>query len=202
MTEGLRHGAMGEEAVHLCVDIQELFGPASPWAVPWMEETLPVAAELAAAHAERTIFTRFIPPRTLDETVGTWRRYYEHWPQMLRETLDPAMLELRAPLRALVPPARQFDRMIYSPWVDGRLHQMLQQGGISTLIVTGGETDVCVMSTVFGAVDRGYRVVVVSDGVSSSADSGHDAAMTLYRGRLSHQIEVASRAEIEEAWRV
>jgi nicotinamidase-related amidase len=35
------------------------------------------------------------------------------------------------------------------------------------LIISGSETDVCVLATVLAAVDLGYRVIVVRDGVSS-----------------------------------
>lgn len=120
---------------------------------------------------------------------------------MLRDSLDPAQLRLRAPLDSLVPPALIFDRPVYSPWIGGRLHALLRRRDISTLIVTGGETDICVLASVLGAVDRGYRVVV-ADAVCSSTDQGHDAAMTLYRTRLAHQIEVAPAAEVMAAWRL
>jgi len=55
--------------------------------------------------------------------------------------------------------------------------------------VTGSETDVCVLATVLGAVDHGYRVIVVTDAVCSSSDEGHDAMLKLYRERYSLQIE-------------
>ena len=200
MEHGLQHGALDPEALHLCIDMQDLFGPASPWAVPWMENVLPTVADLAAAHPERTVFTRFVPPRRLGDAVGAWLGYYAHWSQMLRDNLDPDRLGLRAPLRDLVPPARLFERPVYSPWGDGRLHATLREDRVSTLIMTGGETDICVLASVMGAVDHGYWVVVVADGVCSSTDAGHDAAMTFYLGRLGHQIEVASAAEVAQAW--
>jgi hypothetical protein len=37
------------------------------------------------------------------------------------------------------------------------------------------------------AVDRGFRVIVVEDGLCSSSDKGHDALMTLYRTRFPEQ---------------
>jgi nicotinamidase-related amidase len=68
------------------------------------------------------------------------------------------------------------------------------------LIVTGSETDVCVLATVLGAVDLGYRVVVVTDGVCSSSDTGHDALMTLYHQRFSEQVETATAEEVLARW--
>jgi nicotinamidase-related amidase len=47
------------------------------------------------------------------------------------------------------------------------------------LIVTGSETDVCVLSTVMSAVDLGYRVILVRDAVCSSSDAGHEALLSL-----------------------
>ena len=68
--------------------------------------------------------------------------------------------------------------------------------------MTGAETDVCVLATVLGAVDQGYRVVVVTDGVCSSSDEVHEALLTTYRKRFSEQIEVATAEQILAAWNV
>jgi nicotinamidase-related amidase len=67
-------------------------------------------------------------------------------------------------------------------------------------VVTGGETDVCVLATILGAVDRGYRVIVAADAVCSSADQTYDAMMFLYHSRFGEQIETAPTAEILDAW--
>ncbi len=77
---------------------------------------------------------------------------------------------------------------------------MLAGSGIDTLIVTGGETDVCVLATVLGAIDRGYRLILVTDALCSSVDETHDALMRLYTSRFSQQIEAAGISEVLEAW--
>jgi hypothetical protein len=46
--------------------------------------------------------------------------------------------------------------------------------------VTGGETDVCVLATVLGAVDYGYRSIVLGDALCSASDADHDAMLELY----------------------
>jgi nicotinamidase-related amidase len=73
--------------------------------------------------------------------------------------------------------------------------------GADGLIVTGSETDVCVLATVLGAVDLGYRVIPVRDEVCSSSDAGHDAMMQIYHRRYSEQIEVADAETILARWR-
>jgi len=200
MQESLRFGPLGHGTVHLCIDMQCLFAPGGPWETPWMTRVLPVVAALAAFRPERTIFTRFIPPRRPEEMPGTWRRYYGVWREVTRERVDPALLGLVPPLARLVPPAMVFDKPVYSAFAGVRLHRLLRARGVDTLILSGAETDVCVLSTLLGAVDLGYRVVVVGDAVCSSSDTGHDALMTIYRERLSQQVETATAETVMAAW--
>ena len=188
--EGLRYGPPGDRAVHLCIDMQRLFDKGSEWAVDWMRQVLPNVCQVVEMFPARTIFTRFIPPESLDDAPGAWRRYYEKWPQMLRQNLDADWLRLLPELEIHLPGAQVFDKPVYSPWMDGRLHPMLQQDRVDTLILTGGETDICLLAAVIGAVDLGYRVIVVSDAVCSSTDDTHDAAMEMYAKRFGQQIEM------------
>jgi nicotinamidase-related amidase len=197
--EGLRHGHLGPNTLHLCIDMQQLFAEG-PWETPWLKRVLPVVEELANARPDRTLFTRFMPPANVAEARGMWRRYYEHWPQMVREALPPERTELMPSLARLVPPAEVLDKDVYSPWVAPELHRRLQERGVDTLVITGAETDVCVLAAVLGAVDLGYRVVVPVDAICSSSDRTHDALLTLYRERFGQQIEAVRSEEVLRAW--
>jgi len=77
---------------------------------------------------------------------------------------------------------------------------LLRKRGIGSLVITGAETDVCVLAAMLDAVDLGYRVVLASDALCSSSDETHDALMTLYRERFSQQIETVETATILAAW--
>jgi nicotinamidase-related amidase len=57
-----------------------------------------------------------------------------------------------------------------------------------------------VLATVLGAVDLGYRIILVRDAVCSSSDEGHDALMTPYHQRYNEQIEMTDAATIIERW--
>jgi nicotinamidase-related amidase len=188
-------------AMHLCVDMQSLFDRGAPWETPWLPRVLPRVLQLARARPDHTIFTRFMPPYRPEEMPGRWRRYYEHWRQVTRERIDPALLELLPPLAALCPPAVVVDKPAYSAFAAPTLDQLLARRGADALVISGTETDVCVLGTVLDAVDRGLRVIVVRDAVCGSRDDTHDTTVDLYQRRFKHQVEVADTAELLAHWR-
>lgn len=131
---------------------------------------------------------------------GTWRRYYEKWRQMTREQLDVRLLQLMPALGKLVPPATVIDKTRYSAFAEPFLLQHLRARQADGLIVTGSETDVCVLATIMDAVDHGYRVIFVRDGVCSSSDEGHDTLLDLYHRRFSIRIETADVEAVLSRW--
>jgi nicotinamidase-related amidase len=190
-----------ERTVHLCVDMQRLFSPEGPWPTPWMPRVLPVVRAIAERFPERTVFTRFITPQRPQDMPGTWRAYYTKWRQATRERIDPDLLALLPELAALAPPATVIDKTRYSAFTEPHLLAHLRAREADALVVTGSETDVCVLATVLGAVDHGYRVVLVRDAVCSSSDQGHDALLQLYETRYQVQIETADAETILQVWR-
>ena len=169
--------------------MQRLFAEPSQWATPWISRVLPVIEAIVERHAGETVFTRFLPAQRPGQGVGSWKRYYERWASMTIEATGPQMIELLPSLARHCPPAAVVDKHVYSPWPEGRLQALLAARGVDTLIVTGAETDVCVLATVLGAIDFGYRVVVVTDALCSSSDATHDALLTVYHQRFGQQVE-------------
>jgi nicotinamidase-related amidase len=196
----LRHGPLGAQCVHLCCDMQRMFAEATEWHTPWMARVLPQALRIARTHPAQTIFTRFIPAAHPGEGHGTWRRYFQRWASMTIERLGAGMVDLVPELAALVPPAEVIDKHVYSPWLDPTLQARLHERHVDTVIVTGSETDVCVLATVLGAVDRGYRVIVATDAICSSADETHDASVRVYNSRYGEQVETVTTDVILSHW--
>jgi nicotinamidase-related amidase len=87
-----------------------------------------------------------------------------------------------------LPPATVIDKTRYSAFAEPELVEHLRQRDADALIVSGSETDVCVLATVWDAIDIGYRIIVVRDAICSSSDEGHDMLMRLYHTRYSEQI--------------
>jgi nicotinamidase-related amidase len=196
----LRASIRSEHAVHLCLDMQRLFGPGGPWFTPWMERVVPAVARLAGHVPARTIFTRFVPPARADEAQGVWRHYYRKWECVTRDRIDPGLLDILPALQGFVPPGSVLDKPAYSAFSNPQLHPLLRSSHVDTLVISGAETDVCVLSTVLSAVDLGYRVIVAKDALCSSADQTHDALLLLYAKRFDLQIELAESEHIIAEW--
>ena len=188
------------DAVHLVIDMQSIFARGGIWETPWMERVLPTIVGITARYTARTVFTRFITPLHADDRPGRWRRYFGKWQCATRAVLPSSQLELVPALRQFVPPARVIDKPAYSAFTGSPLASFLSDKGISTLVITGSETDVCVLATVLHAIDLGFRVVIVEDALCSSSDAGHDALMTLYRNRFAEQIELINSEELTSLW--
>jgi len=197
----LAFGPLTERTIHLCVDMQNMFALDTPWRVAWLPEVLPAVRRIAERHPQRTVFTRFIPPPRTQDATGSWRRYYERWRNFTGECIEPNWIELVPPLAALVPPAAAIDKDTYSPFTAPELLQLLRTREADSLVITGAETDVCVLAAVLGAVDHGYRVILPIDAMCSSSDRTHDALLTLYRERFGQQVETTDAATVLSNWR-
>lgn len=197
----LKFGPLGETVVHLCVDMQKMFAEPTDWTTPWMKRVLPNAIRLCEGHAERCVFTRFVPAREPGLGQGTWKSYYQRWHSMTIAELGEDMVRVVPELERFAPPALVVDKHVYSPWYETDLHRQLQTRGIDTLVISGGETEVCVLATVLGAIDFGYRVVLATDALCSSADATHDAMVGVYTMRYGMQVEPVTTDDIVAEWR-
>jgi nicotinamidase-related amidase len=191
---------LGRRAVHVAIDLQRMFAEPGAWQVAGLARIVPRVAAIAQAHRGRTLFTRFVVPRTAEDAEGRWRHYYRHWGDFTAEKLPAGQTELVEALACLAEPGRIFEKATYSAFTSEPFVRHLAQVSADTLIVTGVETDVCVLATVLDAVDRGLRVVVVCDALASSSPAGHSATLDHVLPRFDHQIDLASAAEVQAAW--
>lgn len=185
-----------EELAHLVIDMQRLFAEPTAWHTPGLAAALPAVLRLAEALPGRTLFTRFVVPPRAEAAPGAWARYYARWPMMTGERLDPALLELVAPLAGRAGPGMLFDKPGFSAFTAPGLAERLEALGAETLLLTGVETDVCVLATALAAVDRGHAVVLVADALASGDAAGHGAALELLARRFPEQISVQPAAGI------
>jgi nicotinamidase-related amidase len=200
MSAGPDLAPMGPGAVHIVCDMQRLFAENTPWRVADMSGIVPRIVPLIQAHPSRTIFTRFVTPPSAAAAKGRWRRYYEHWPSVTLDQMDPALLDVVAPLAGFARAGEICDKATYSAFASDAFVAALRRRQADTVIFTGVETDVCVLASVIEAVDRGYRVVIAADAVASSSAAGHRATMEGVLPRFDQQIEVAAVDRVLAAW--
>jgi nicotinamidase-related amidase len=191
---------LGPRTLHVVVDMQRVFAEATDWRVPAIAAVTEPILALARAHARDTLFTRFMTPPTVESANGDWRRFYARWPSVLRDRMEPAMFDLMESFAPFVPPAEVCDKTTFSAFASADFVASLARRGIQTLVLSGVETDVCVLATALDAVDRGLHVVLATDGLTSWSAAGHRAALEAIYPRFDQQIESATVAEILTAW--
>ena len=165
------------------VDHQAVFAdPGSDWAAPRFGDTVPVVADLARAHGERVIVTRWVPATGADR-AGSWTDYFQAWPFADRPADDP-MFDLVPSAAALNAPhvltRHTFGK--YGPEL------LAITGPAPSLTLVGVSTDCCVLSTALAAADGGARVRVITAGCAGSTDANHEnalAAMRLYAPQIT-----------------
>lgn len=197
-TRGLED--LGPATLHVVVDMQRMFSEKTEWQVPAMAQILPGIQTLVRVHGTETVFTRFVTPYCLQDAPGQWQVYYGRWRSMVGDRMAAEMIEIIDPLRRLATPAVIFDKTTYSAFGSASFISCVSQRNIRSLVLTGVETDVCVLATALEAVDRGLRVVVAADAVTSSSPAGHRATLDAVLPRLDQQIQVATIEEIIAAW--
>jgi nicotinamidase-related amidase len=191
---------LGPSAVHAVIDMQRLFLEGTAWGSHNTQSLVAPILRLLRHRPSAAVFTRFITPRRKEDAPGSWGHFYDHWPSVLQNNMDPTLLDLVPELRGFVPPGEVADKFTYSAFADGDFSGRLRRRGADTLIFSGVETDVCVLLTALDAVDRGYRVVVATDAVGSTVEKAHQAALDHVYPRFDRQIELATVAEIMAAW--
>src|ERR1700712_5000043 len=181
---------------HIVIDMQRLFAEETVWHTPVMAEILPNILKLAEAYSDNTLFAKFMVPHAPEHAPGSWETYYRRWSMLTTGEMDPAMQDLMAPLATIAPKTAIVEKTTYSIFgVEGFAYS-LRRAEVDTIIFSGIETDICVLASVFDAVDAGFHVVIAIDAVGSSSPASHEAILTHVLPRMPEQIELATTAEL------
>ncbi len=195
----LPFGFLDEHAMHICIDMQQIFLKPGPWYAEAGLAILPKIEQLVHARNLPTVFTRFITPGNASEATGSWQTYYKFWHQVTKEEAGEEWLALHPTLQKTAKAENTFDKTTYDAFASGSLRSSIERAQPSALIFSGIETDVCVLATVLTAVDLGIRTIIAKDAVTSSDLDSHNACFEFLFPRYSQQIEIATVAEILSA---
>ena len=187
--------------LHVAVDMQRLFAEPTVWHTPGLADILPQVVRLARHAPGQTVFTRFVCAERPGDATGAWRGYYERWRSVTLAEMGRERLDLVDPLHELVPPALVSDKGTHSAFNSGDFRDVAERSGAEVLVMTGVETDVCVLGTALDAIDEGFHVVMVSDAVASSVPACHRLVLDSLLPRFDEQAVIATTSEVLAAWR-
>ena len=171
---------------HLVVDLQNGFmEPGAPVEVPLAREIVPNVNSISAAVRRcggRNVFLRMTVDEGSRSSWSNWfaylhtsqggaavaqafardAHYWQLWPQL--EVTDSDHIVEKTRFGAFVPGA-------------SRLHELLQQHGSDTLIISGTLTNCCCESTARDAMQMNYKIIFVADANAALTDAAHSATL-------------------------
>ena len=171
---------------HVIVDMQNGFmQPGAPVEVPVAREIVTTINSISTAVRARggqNIFLQMTVDEGSQSSWSNWfaymhggasrlriaeafardAHYWRLWPQLDFTGTDIAVEKTR--FGAFVPGA-------------SRLHEILQERGIDTLIITGTLTNCCCESTARDAMQMNYKIIFVADANAALTDAAHNATL-------------------------
>jgi ureidoacrylate peracid hydrolase len=196
----------------LVVDMQRAFlEPGEAMEVPPARDVVPRIGELIAIFRDKglpVVFTRFTYSVEAPLLVG--ELHPEHRPATLGTQVgagrpSSSCLEGQDNVRIvpdLEPRADELviDKRYYDGFNGTVLDGALRARGITTLVVTGTMTDICVLATVVGGFNREYRMVVVEDGVATLWPGIQDATLDILGRAYARVTSTKAVADQLAAW--
>jgi nicotinamidase-related amidase len=84
-----------------------------------------------------------------------------------------------------------FAKKRYGAFSGNGLDFLLRNLGVKTLLLTGTETEICILATAFHGFNEDYRVVVVSDAVAGLESDCEKAALRIVEREVGHVMTTA-----------
>jgi ureidoacrylate peracid hydrolase len=196
----------------LVVDMQRAFlDPGEAMEVPPAREIVPRIQELLAIFREKAlpvVFTQFTYWPEAPLLVG--EVHPEHRPAAPGAPRGfglPSSSCLAGEDNARIVPElepRADELVVAKPAYDGFngtvLDSALRARGVTTLVVTGTMTDICVLATVVGGMNREYRMLVVEDAVATLWPDVQRATLDIIRRAYARVVSAKEIADALAHW--
>lgn len=150
---------MRKEAL-LVIDMQRVYARGGAWETPGFARAEENILRLCPRYSTR-LFTRHLP---FAQPPGTWKKYNEAFAEI---NADAECARLVPSLEAVdhIP----FEKSTYSALSSGGLRDHLLAAEYEEIIVTGVQSEFCVLATLMDAVDLGLPVTLVWDACAGSS---------------------------------
>lgn len=196
----------------LVIDMQRGFlDPGEAMEVPPAREIIPRLQALLTLFREKrlpVVFTEFVYSQTVPLLVGELHPEHKRaLPGGPRGFGVPSSSCLKGEENAktvsdLSP--RPDELVIEKHWYDAfngtPLDGALRARGVTSLVLTGTMTDICVLASVVGAFNREYRLVVVQDAVATLWPEIQRATLDIFRRAFARVASAKEVADEMAAW--
>ncbi len=172
---------------HIVVDLQNGFmAPGQVAEIGTAREIVPSVNRISAALRDAGGLVVYIQNTFDAEAIAGWSTYFNHFctparRQRMIDTFTPGAFghDLWAGLDVL-PGDLKVRKRRFGAFAPGAsdLHEILQDRGIDTLIITGTASQVCCESTARDAMMMNYKVFFIADGNATFNDEEHNATLS------------------------
>jgi ureidoacrylate peracid hydrolase len=171
---------------HVIVDLQNGFMErGAPVEVPVAREIVGAVNSISAAVRERGGQNIFLRMTIDDESQSSWSNWFAYMHSRSSRARMAEAFARNAHYWRLWPELEvsgndiTVDKTRFGAFVPGasRLHEVLQERGIDTLIITGTLTNCCCESTARDAMQMNYKIIFVADANAALTDAAHNATL-------------------------
>ena len=189
------------------VDLQNGFmAPGQVAEIATAREIVPNVNRISAALREAGGLVVYIQNTFDAVAVATWSTFFEHFcsperRERMIDTFSPGSFghDIWPGLDVLPQDLKVRKRRFGAFAPDSSdLHEILQQRGIDTLIITGTATQVCCESTARDAMMPNYKVFFIADGNATFNDDEHNATLSAMAHAFCDMIDTATMAGMIE----
>ena len=196
----------------LVVDMQRAFvEPGQAMEVPPARDIIPRIQELLSIFREKAlpvVFTQFTYSPAAPLLVGELHPEHRPAPPGAPRGFGlPSSSCLAGEDNVRVIPElepRADELVVAKPYYDGFngtvLDGALRVRGVTTLVITGTMTDICVLATVIGGFNREYRMAVVEDGVATFWPEIQRATLDIVRRAYARVVSAKEIADELAGW--
>ncbi len=146
--------------VLLVIDMQKIFAPGYEWYTPGIEQAENNIIKLCEKFENR-VFTRHVAS---ENPIGTWKNYNEVFSHINKNEECLEIIEGLQSIEKVV-----FTKTTYSAFNSGSALEYIQTHGYTDVLITGVQTEFCVLGTILTAVDAGVSVTFIPDACAGSS---------------------------------
>ena len=176
------------EDLLLIVDFQNVYLPGSYWSCPGMPDAMRnTLAVLSAPNAPDYLMTAFIAP---EEPEGRWALYNEEYSGI---NGDAFLSEFAEEIRPYATDGHMVFKSVYSSMECEEVQAAME--GKKAVVLTGVVAECCVLATLMDAIDMGYEVVYLYDGIAGTSEKDEQMILRLAGYFAPVHVTVMSCAE-------